>query len=176
MRGYEGWKNKKQVVVCSTDKDAKHGPCILYNWDKMSSPKLIQGLGNLSKKEGKSKVDGEGRMFMYFQWLYGDDIDCYHSTNICRKKFGEIGAFNILKDCETDKEAVIAVLDTFKTWYPEQTTYTTWDGREVTKDFIQIAQMYLDCCRMLRWEGDIVTIEKMCSNLSIDIEEIRNDN
>lgn len=176
MRGYDGWKSKgrETTIVCSTDKDATHGPCILYNWDKMEHPTPIQGLGSLSINN-KSKVSGHGRSFMYFQWVWSDPVDHYAAADIANVKWGEMGAYKLLKDCKTDKDYVEAVLKKFKGWYDApggSLSYTTWRGDVVEKTWIEIAQMYLDCCRMLRWEGDVVTIEQMCNNLKIDLENL----
>jgi len=74
-----------------------------------------------------------------------------------------------LKDCKTFKAAYKAVYNQYKQWYPEPVTYTAWDGKEYTKDALGLFQMYFDCARMLRWEGDNVSIKDIILKLGIEL-------
>lgn len=145
----------------SIDKDANHGPGWLYNWDNMTEPEYISGLGALDlivteKANGTKdkKVKGKGRMWLYYQMVFGDPVDCYKPCELAKVKFGEIGAYELLHRCKTDKEALEAVAKQYQAWYPEPVTYRDWNGALHTKSWLDIWQMYADCAFMRRWDGD----------------------
>jgi hypothetical protein len=165
---YQGYRDKKVVIQASIDKDAVHGPGWLYNWDTMSEPELIEGFGELYVNESDT-VKGKGRMFLWYQLLFGDPVDCYKPCEIAKVKFGEKSAYKILKDCKTDKEAVLAVVNQYKKWYKEPVYYTAWDGSRHKKDWLEIMQMYADCAFMPRWEGDRLDIDKLLTKLEIEL-------
>lgn len=163
---YQGWKNKEVVIQCSIDKDAYHGPGWLYNWDAMEAPELIEGFGKLYINDSDT-VKGQGRLFLYFQIAFGDPIDAYKPCELAKVKFGEKGAYKLLKDCTTDKEALEALVKQYKKWYPTPVTYRAWNDELHTKDWLEIWQMYADCAFMPRWEGDRFDVKKVLDKLDI---------
>jgi len=166
---YQGYKNKEQVIQCSIDKDAYHGPGWLYNWDNMDAPQLIEGFGKLYIND-KDSVKGEGRIWLLFQMVFGDPVDCYKPCEIAKVKYGEKSAYKLLKDCTTDKEAIEAVVKQYKKWYPEPIWYEAWDGKKYQKDWKEIWQMYADCAFMPRWEGDRFDVIKVMDKLRVSYE------
>lgn len=175
-----GYKDKDYVVQCSLDKDAKHGPGWLYDWTTMDEPELIEGFGELNlilKETGKKKANGEpavdksvkgkGRVWLYYQMVFGDPVDCYKPCELAKAKFGEIGAYDLLKNAKDDKEALEAVVAKYKLWYPKPVTYKDWEGNLQTKDWMEIMQMYTDCAFMRRWEGDRFDVKKGLDKLGI---------
>lgn len=166
MRAHDGFKAKEKIIQVTIDKDANQCQGWLYNFLQMEKPQFVSGLGELTLNP-KKEVKGYGIKFLYAQLLMGDSTDGYKPTDLCNAKMGHVGAYNILKDCKTHKECWQAVHDTYKTWYPEAITYTAWNGKEYTKDHIAIMQMYLDCARMMRWEGDTVDVRNVLESLGI---------
>lgn len=175
IRAYEGWKEKKgRVIQVTEDKDALQCSGYLFNPAKMTQPVLIQGFGELHR-DGKG-VKGTGRLWLYFQSVYGDKVDCYHGCDLWKidgdrngiaRQYGEMAAFNLLKDCTTDKEALAAVYRQYQEWYPEPVTYTAHDGVVHTKDALQIMQMYVDCAFMRRWKDDRIDVPAMLGKLGV---------
>lgn len=167
---YAGLKGDEIVIQASIDKDAYHGPCWLYNWDTMDGPELIEGFGELYINE-KDTVKGRGRIFLYYQMIFGDPVDCYKPSEIAKAKFGEKSAYKVLHKCKTDKEAIQAVANQYKKWYPEPVWYEAWDGKNYQKDWIDIWQMYADCAFMPRWDGDRFDVKKVMDKLGIEYEK-----
>lgn len=179
---YQGYKDKERVVQCSLDKDAKHGPGWLYDWTTMDEPIFIEGYGGLELIEtptARKKADGTpvmdkavkgiGRAFLYYQMVFGDPVDAYKPCELAKAKFGEIGAYNLLKNCKTDKEAMEAVVAQYKKWYPEPITYRCWkDELHENVTWLDILQMYADCAFMRRWEGDRLDVKKLLDKLKIN--------
>lgn len=159
MRAYEATQSKDFRVIQGTiDKDARQCLGELFNRDKMVKPEKIKGFGSLYLDD-KNEVRGEGRIWLYFQTLFGDTTDGYNPRDLGGiKGYGEKAAFKDLEHCTNDSEALQVIHDKYKEWYPEPVTYTAHDGKEYTKNYVQILQMYFDCARMLRWEGDEVNI------------------
>lgn len=110
-----------------------------------------RGFGKLWRDE-KSKVRGYGRIFFYFQLAFGDVSDNYRSNCMSDKPFGEVAAYNALKDCKTDREALTALVGVYKFLYPTPKTVTGWRG-----DLIDIDWMY---CLEENW-----TMAKMLKSL-----------
>lgn len=171
IRAYEGVVAKQKVVQVSNDKDALQCTGWLYNPDKDPAPRVIDGFGELHR-EGKG-VKGTSRMWLYFQMLYGDAVDCYHGCTLWKmagtgRKFGEVAAFNLLKDCKTDKEAWTVLYNTYKSWYNEPVTYIAeFNGQEYTKDAVDIMQLYVDCAHMRRWKDDVIDVRGVLTKLGI---------
>jgi hypothetical protein len=175
IRAYAGWKaNKGRIIQVTEDKDALQCSGWLLNPAKMSQPILIQGFGELHP-EGKG-IKGTGRLWLYFQSLYGDAVDCYHGSSLAKiaadkrgeaMQFGEQAAYKLLKDCTNDKEALAAVYKQYLAWYPEPVTYMAHDGVMYTKSALQIMQMYVDCAFMRRWEDDRIDVEAMLTKLGV---------
>lgn len=166
MKAYEGWKTKQKIIQASIDKDAYQCNGWLLDWDKMDEPLFIDGFGKLSY-DTKKGCKGEGNIWLLAQSLMGDATDCYKPSELSGKKFGDAGCYTILKDCKTYKAAYQAVYDQYKEWYPNPVTYTAWDGTEHTKDALGLFQMYFDCARMLRWEGDVIQLTDVLDKLGI---------
>ncbi len=174
IRAYEGFKSETKIIQVTEDKDALQCSGWLWNPQKMIKPVLIKGFGELHK-EGKG-IKGTGRMWLYYQALYGDSVDNYHGCDLWKiaqdkagksVTFGEVAAYNILKDAKGDKEALQAVYNQYKAWYPEPVTYMDHHGVMVTKDALQIMQMYFDCAHMRRWEDDRIDVAAMLDKLGV---------
>lgn len=171
----------KRVVQCSLDKDAKHGPGWLFDWTTMDEPILIEGFGELEliltptgkklangEPQTTKSVKGKGRIWLYYQMVFGDPVDCYKPCELAKAKFGEVGAYDLLKNCKTDKEALEALVAKYKLWYPKPVTYRAWDEKMYTKDWLEIWQMYADCAFMRRWEGDRFDVKVVLDKMKIE--------
>jgi hypothetical protein len=177
----DGYNTGNMVVQCSMDKDAKHGPGWLFDWSTMDAPVLIEGFGELQlvEKETARKtakglpvveksVKGYGRIWLYYQMVFGDPVDAYKPCELAKAKFGEIGAYELLKGCKTDQEALDAIVRQYKVWYPRTLIYKAWDGSMQKKNWLEIWQMYADCAFMRRWEGDRFDVESVLKKTGID--------
>lgn len=171
IRAYEGVKARQKVVQCTIDKDALQCTGWLFNPDKDSAPRVIDGFGELHRAD--KGIKGTGRMWLYFQSLYGDATDCYHGSTLWKmqdpsRKFGEVAAYNILKDCKNDKEAWEALYKQYALWYNEPVTYIAeFNRQEYTKDAVDILQMYVDCAHMRRWKDDVIDVRGVLTKLGI---------
>lgn len=169
IRCHELRKQGHIGIVASIDKDADGTDIWLYNWTKMDKPVRIKGLGYL-ELDDKKVLRGQGRLWYYAQWVKGDTVDCFKPCEVSGKKFGDVGCYNLLKDCKTDKEAVQAVYNQYKTWYPtEPIVYKDWQGNEQAMTRIEFMNLYASCAHMLRWEGDKFDTKALLERLQIDL-------
>ena len=125
--------------------------------------------GLVRKYHYSGKVVGNGRKWLYFQWCIGDPSDGYKPSLLSGNQFGERGCLKLLEDCKTDKDCLIAISNLYKSWYPEEFEYKAWNEQTVKSNYKHQMQMYLDCARMRRWEGDIVVVEEMCDKMGIPL-------
>lgn len=175
MRSYEGHLNNKQKIITVTkDKDALGQSGWLYNPAKMTKPIYIHGFGELHR-EGKG-FKGTGRKWLYFQALYGDSVDNYHGCDLWKIEqdklgksvtFGEAAAFKVLDSSTNDKEALTALYNQYKAWYPNRVIYMDHTGQMQDKDAIDIMQMYFDCAHMRRWEDDRIDVAVLLDKLGV---------
>lgn len=176
-RMYDGYKSNKKIVAATQDKDAKQTSGWLYD-PNSKKIQFIDGFGELEIVElSKKTVKGAGRKFLYFQMVFGDSADCYDPRDLAKtvtgKKpsFGEITAYNLMKDLNTDKECLEAVTGLYKGWFGEDKfSYTDWKETEHTITWVDALQLYTDCAFMQRWEGDRLDIRKLLDKLGIDYE------
>lgn len=164
---WEGYKQKKKVILCTNDKDARSHPGYLYNWTEEDA-KIVKvgGLGYLY--EHKTDIKGYGRMFAYLQMLIGDATDGYKPTDLCGERFGSKTAFKLLNGLKTDKECWNVLVEQYKMWYPEDVTYVAWNGNTCTKSWLEIFQMYVDCVHMQRWKGDRLVVSSVLDKMGIE--------
>lgn len=174
IRAYDGFKSDTRIIQVTEDKDALQCSGWLFNPQKMVKPELIKGFGGLTKNP--KGIKGTGRMWLYYQALYGDSVDNYHGCDLWKiandkagksVTFGETAAYNVLKDCTNDKEALQAVYNQYLAWYPEPVTYMDHTGLIQTKSCIEIMQMYFDCAHMRRWENDRIDVQAMLEKLGV---------
>lgn len=176
QRMYDGFKTGKKIVGVSSDKDqAGQGYGWIYNPDKMTDATNVSGLGELYIDE-KDKVRGWGRKFLYLQFgMIGDSVDSYCPRDILaqlngkKPTFGPKAAYKLLAECKTDAECLTACRDLYIKWYGiEKFKYKCWQGIEHEVNYLDVMQLYLDCARMRRWEGDLVSVRDMFSRLKVE--------
>lgn len=157
---FEGFKTGKRIVQSTIDKDANQCMGWLYNWDKMTEPLYVSGLGSVNK-EGK----GYGRKFLYYQICVGDPSDCYKPTELVSAKYGAASAYKDFNELTTDKECWAKIKEIYQGWYPEEFEYTAWNGEVVKANWLSMIQLYTDCAHMKRFPDDRLdvglTLDKM---------------
>ncbi len=159
IRSHELIKAGHEAIVITLDKD--QWGCVgtsFYNWTE-DKPKVVQVpvFGYLEYNKEKKKVLGLGLNFYCYQLLKGDSSDDYSPSDLHKKKFGDVGAVNYLKDCKTVNDLFTATEDKFKEWFPNPITYTTHKGTEVTKDYSEVIHLYHQCVYMHRVLNDTTT-------------------
>lgn len=174
MRSYEGHLSKTKIITVTKDKDALGCSGWLYNPAKMTKPVYIHGFGELHR-EGKG-FKGTGRKWLYFQALYGDSVDNYHGCDLWKIEqdklgksvtFGEAAAFKVLENATNDKEAMTALYNQYKSWYPDRVIYMDHTGQMQNMDAVQIMQLYFDCAHMRRWEDDRIDVAALLEKLGV---------
>ena len=120
-----------------------------YHVGQCSKPELRVGLGQI-KRDEKGKVRGWGRLHFYWQVMASDSSDNFAAACMSDMKWGDVKAFNLLKDCTTDKQAFEALVLGYKTLYPQPKTITGWRGDEIEIDFLYVLQENFTLAKMLR--------------------------
>lgn len=173
---FQEWKAGKRepLIAAILEKDYRCGPIHMYNTSE-DTLDTIDGFGklwvqtNVSPK-GKTtrQVKGEGRIWLIFQCLSGDDADTYWANSGCLEKpWGEMSAYKMLCECKTDKEAFQALMDGYKHLYPEPKQFTNFRGDTFTIDALYCASENFSLAKMLRWEGDHVKLKDVLTKLNI---------
>lgn len=161
MMAYTGYKQGRKIVQCTIDKDAYGCQGWLMHMDKDEPPELIEGFGSCWVTD-KRELKGKGTIWHLIQGgLIGDSSDGYFPKELSGKKFGDVAAYSIIKDATNEREALVAIYEQMKKWYPEPVTYVAHDGNTYTKDAVDIWTMYMLCAKMLRWEGDFIDMRKV---------------
>jgi hypothetical protein len=167
---YMGFKDNIVIVQGTIDKDARQCSGWLLDWDKMTAPEYISGLGELHMDE-KGKLRGKGRKWLYAQVTMGDPSDDYKPTELSKSQYGEASVLKDFGPLTTDKECWTRIAELYKLWYPSPFIYTAWSGEEVQGNWLQMLQIYVDCAHMQRWDGDrldvTVTLNKMGVNIDV---------
>lgn len=180
MYGYAGYQHYKQTgkfnFICVTfDKDQYSTPCLIFNNHK-EGPKLRHpiphlvddGIGRLFKDD-KSKVHGFGFMWLAHQMLYADPTDTALSyQGFDWIKFSEGKSYELLLPLTDKKECLQVVVDTYKSWFPEEFTFTSWTGKEITYNWLQWAESVFLMVYMKRLNNDTTTFEKLLKHFKVD--------
>lgn len=162
IRAMEILQDGNEPILCTQDKDARQGFGLkIYNWCDDSPVEEIDPFGYVRWDATKKKVIGAGLKWLAFQVLFGDPTDNYKPVDLCNDKFGQQSALKLLKDCQTPSEVFDAVREQYNKWYPEEVSYTTWDGKRVSKTSKELLDMYFRCAYMLRYRNDTTTFDSL---------------
>lgn len=164
------WHKNKSNVIVAIDKDALGTGALVFNSNKMDSPLDTSGLGKLWIDD-KKEIRGWGRKWFYYQCLSADDSDNYAANCFSDVTWGKKSAFNQLDGCHSDKECWQALVNGFKTLYPEPKTVQGWKGDDILIDWKYVLQEMVDMAHMLRWEGDKIIVENVLDKLGISYEQ-----
>lgn len=169
---YEGWVHYQQTgkfnrLVVSFDKDQKGNPGLVFDsmrdkeektW-KHPIPMLIDDSMGEIWMEG-SKVKGWGKKFFGYQMLCGDSSDNikpYQCFDIAGR-FGDTAAFNLIGHLTDEKEMWTAIVNQYKTWFPEGVEFTSWDGTDRKMSAGQWASIIFQMVYMKRTPNDKTTL------------------
>lgn len=153
IAAYESLGQGKQAVMYLYEKDQYQfeGITLLHDTEFFEY-ETIPELGSLRLE--KSAVKGLGLKFLAFQWIWADPVDCYKAYELSNVPFGAKSAYSILNDCKTEQEVLLAVIEQFKTFYPDKFEYKDWKGTHHEGDWLSMLKMYYKCCRMMRSKTD----------------------
>lgn len=170
IEGYKELDKGNIPIIATVDKDANaYSGLSTYDFTQ-EKPEIIllPDFGSLWRRED-GKVVGNGFIFLCYQWVFGDPVDQYKPCELAKVKFGEVAAFNLLKDCTTKKEALERVVQQYKTWYPEEFTYEAWDGTAITADYKFMLQLYYSCAKMLTTKDDDMQASKFLAEYGVKL-------
>lgn len=170
LQGYKDWiandrDDAFKVISVQVDKDGKQCSGWHFNPNKDKEPRLIEGLGSLWLND-KGDVDGQGRMWLYFQVSSNDSSDNYAANCFSNVKWGPKSAYKELKGCKTDKEAFEALVRIFNILYPEKKTVLGCKG-EVEIDAIYVMQEMFNMAMMLRHPEDKIDVKTTMKKLGV---------
>lgn len=153
LKSLQKWNTTKKSddkgIIVYADKDLCMVDAWHYHVGQCSKPELRVGLGQI-KRDEKGKVRGWGRLHFYWQVMASDSSDNFAAACMSDMKWGDVKAFNLLKDCTTDKQAFEALVLGYKTLYPQPKTITGWRGDEIEIDFLYVLQENFTLAKMLR--------------------------
>lgn len=165
-----GW----EVVLSSPDHDSfqMHGIWLL-NYKEKNLQEGLRFLNDHSfttiKKAKYTKSIGSGVGYLAGQLCYGDGTDTWNPTEIAGIEYGMQSAKKDLTGCVEPKDFLEVVKRKYQEWYPEPVTYTTWDGKQCTKDWKEILQMYFRCAYMLRYRGDKAIAKEFFERYGVEL-------
>lgn len=196
---YLKWKKSKdekdKLILAYVDKDYLQCAAHLLNTNKQDGiDSYGNGLGWLGIVERQSssgktvrEVKGRGRLWLYQQVLDGDSSDNYCANSASSMEWGEMSAYNLLKDCKTDKEAFEALVQGYKTLYPASKTIIGWRGYEggdrkaallpnaqefgIEIDWLYMLQENMTMAFMLRRLGDKIDVKETLDKLGVQYKE-----
>lgn len=142
-------------ILMAAEKDFYSCPVKYYNAAAKVGIINCDCFGKLALND-KKEVKGYGRLHLYYQVCAGDKSDNYCANAASDVKWGEMSAYNALKDCKNDKEAWLAVEKVFKLLYPEPKQFTGWRGDTLHINWEYVMNECFDMARMWRFENDYV--------------------
>lgn len=172
---YDAWQKWKvtradadKKVLAYVDKDYLQCAGHLYNTNLADGIDSYDGFGRLYINE-KDDVKGRGRMWLYQQVMNGDDSDNYFANSANpAMKWADKSAYNLLKDCKTDKEALEAMVKGYKTLYPAPKKIMGWRGEEIEVTWLSMLQENFTLAKMLRWREDKTDIPTLLTKLGVE--------
>ena len=145
----------ENAVTISIDKDMsiiENGWVIIV--DKKSNkgvPIWNDSLGWLNRKTMKSseKTVGGGFLYMLFLAVAGDNADGYSGC----KGMGDKRVYELLKDCDSKKDAINTLITLYKGIYGEYYSFTSWDDQEITLHHTELLEQHIRMSFMQIYKG-----------------------
>ena len=167
---YEAEQKGNRAVLLSLDKDARQFPGLHlgdYNssTDDLVYIKQMHEVVLNPKKEFKSY----GLPWLAYQCLKGDSIDCYRPTELAGVKYGDVSAYNDLKDCKTEQEILLKVIEKYQQWYKDKFTYTDWSGKEHEADWKSMLRLYFSCAKMKTSHDDKLLADEFFNQYGVEL-------
>lgn len=170
QRMYELWGDGCGGILYTNDKDALQSfrhPITTYNPDKDEIKSYDGYLGKLWI-QGDKYVKGCGLKWLIGQTLFGDSSDGYKGNDLAPQAYGDKTYYKDVVNIPTVKELLEYAVTKWKEWYPTPITYTAWDGKEYTKDWLEIAEMYWSCGYMRISNNDDTTFESLLKEYDVE--------
>lgn len=117
--GIEHFRRARETIICTRDKDLRMVPGLHYGWECGKQPEFgpveYDDLGTIKLVRSKSgnKIQGGGWAFFCSQLLTGDVVDNIGGA----KGIGPVKAFDILKDCTSERSYFSAVIRAYQENY-----------------------------------------------------------
>lgn len=168
IAAYDAIREGKEAVMYFYEKDQYQldDVTLLYDQDEFVYQK-VPVLGELHLE--KTAVKGLGLKFLAYQWVCSDPVDNYCAYELSKVRFGAKSAYNLLKDCMTEQEVILRVIDQFKKFYPDAFEYTDWQGNSIYADWKDMAAMYFRCAKMMRSKDDDLDFVKFCNKYGVQV-------
>lgn len=159
-KGYELKEAGYDVTVVTIDKDSLQADGLkLYDFTTDTTT-FTEGhwFDIVKRKSGTDKPTGSGVGFLAYQMLQGDATDHYFPRDLVDIKYGVTKFHKDTRHCISPKDYLELVIKKYKEWYPIPVTYLDYSGKEQTKDWKELLDLYFKCCYMKRAKDD-----KSCS-------------
>ena len=170
IAAYDALRNGDKPIMYryEKDQDSFNGITLLLDTAMGFEEKVVPNVGSLSYN--KSTVKGDGLMFLAWQWICYDDSDHYCAYDLSQVKFGGKAGYDVLKDCKTEQEILLAVKQQFQTFYPDKFEYTCHKGEKHEADWKSMMDLYFRCARMLRKKDDPLDYRLLLDEYGVVIE------
>lgn len=148
--GYDAKKwQKRDVIVATPDKDAKQAVGLkLFDYTNPEYPIIEVNDFHLVELNTKKELKSYGIPWLCYQWVNGDLSDGFAAKQLAGIKIGDVGLYEMFKDCKYPKDNLEIVINWFKESFGDNFTYTDWQGNIVNTDWKGIMQLYYKCCKM----------------------------
>lgn len=157
---------KHNHFIVGVDKDYYGTGSRFLNTNKLSESIVdTSGVGKLYLDNGK--VRGYGTAFKMFQACSGDSSDNYKANCCSSVKWGEMSAYNVLKDCKTYRDLFEKGAGIFKHLYSSRKEVVGWKGETLTIDWLYVFQELFNMAHLHRKQDDYVNVESVLKNLDL---------
>lgn len=170
QRMYELHLDGVQALAYSNDKDIRQEyryDIAVFNPDDESITTYKGGLGEMWLQPN-GDVKGSGLKWLIGQTLFGDATDSYKGNQLSGVRYGEKTYYKDVKDIQDIKSLLEYSVSKWKSWYPTPIKYTTWDGEEVVKNWLELADMYFCAAYMLVSDNDDTTFESLLKEYGVE--------
>ena len=148
--GYEA-KNiqKRDVTLSSVDKDSKQAVGLkLFDYVNPDYPIIEVKDWHTVELNAKKEFKSYGIPWLCYQWINGDLSDGFSAKQLAGIKLGDVGLYEMFKDCKYPKDNLEIVINWFKQSFGDNFSYTDWKGNTISTDWKGIMQLYYKCCKM----------------------------
>ena len=167
---YEGLKAGKDSYLLSPDKDAQQAIGLkLWDYTKPDSEVITIKEWHPAQLNDKKEFKSYGIPWICFQWINGDLSDGFSAKALAGKKIGDVGFYDMFKDCKSPRDNLQIVVNWFKESFGESFNYTDWQGNLVETDWKGVMNLYYKCCKMKSYENDSLDCFELLNRYGVSV-------
>lgn len=167
---YDYLHKGKNVLLAVPDKDANQFVGLkLFDYTQPDKNIVEVKHWHPVELDSKRNFKSYGVPWLCYQWINGDLSDGFSAKGLAGVKIGDVGMYNMFKDCKKPEHSLQIVVDWFQRNFGDSFEYFDWNGSLNKVNWKDIMQLYYRCAKMKEYNEDTLDCFKLLDKWGIKL-------